>query len=374
MRTVLSILGTRPEAIKMAPVIRALEAKPDALESVLCSTGQHREMLDQALRLFDLRPDVELDVMAPDQTLAALTARLFEKLDGVVQATRPAWVLAQGDTTSVLVASLIAYYHRIPFGHVEAGLRTGDRHRPFPEEVNRCVADVVGDLLFAPTPRAQSSLLREGVCPDRIRMTGNTVVDALQMVADRTYDWDVGPLKAVPRDRDLVLVTAHRRESFGSPFEQICRAVRDLADAFGKRGVHFVYPVHLNPRVRKPVQAWLTGAANISLLEPLDYLPLVQLMKAAKLVLTDSGGIQEEAPALGVPVLVLRDTTERPEGVETGVARLVGTDYQRIVSETTKLLGNERELARMAHRENPYGDGRAGQRIVDALLSWSRDG
>lgn len=371
MIKVLSIIGTRPEAIKMAPVVKELEKHPAQIRSILCSTGQHRQMLQQVLDLFGLRPDLDLSVMTPDQSLSALTARLFQGLDAVLREHKPDWVLAQGDTTTVLVASLVAYYHRIPFGHVEAGLRTGDLYRPFPEEVNRCVADIVAQLMFAPTPLSRDTLLREGKPEQRIRVTGNTVIDALHLAAAMPCDWAAGPLAAVPRDRRLVLVTAHRRESFGQAFQQICLALRDLAQRFAG-DVHFVYPVHLNPNVRQPVAQILNGLPNLSLLEPLDYLSLVHLLKRATLVLTDSGGIQEEAPGLRVPVLVMRDTTERPEGVQAGVVKLVGTSRDRIAGEAARLLSDPAALQAMASGANPYGDGHASERIVSALLEQPR--
>ncbi len=366
--TVLSIIGTRPEAIKMAPVIAELSRCADRVKSVVCVTGQHREMLDQVLDLFAIVPDKALNVMQPDQMLSVLTARLFAALDPVIAEYRPDWVLAQGDTTTVLVASLVAYYHRIPFGHVEAGLRTGDRYRPFPEEVNRCVADVIAELMFAPTQRSREALLREGHVDSRIIVTGNTVIDALVAVAAIPYDWSKGALRYLPRNKRLLLVTAHRRESFGGPFEEICRALREIADRFDRDGVHLVYPVHLNPNVRRPVEHILAGASNITLLEPLDYLSLVHLMKQSTLILTDSGGIQEEAPGFGIPVLVMRENTERPEGIGAGVVKLVGTARERIVAEATRLLTNAAAHRAMATGANPYGDGKAAQRIVSALL------
>ena len=367
MLTVLSIVGTRPEAIKMAPVIQELERHPDAIRSVVCATGQHREMLDQVLRLFAIHPDVDLDLMTHDQPLAQLSARLLMGIDDVLAEVRPGCVLAQGDTTTVLVAALAAFYRHIPFGHVEAGLRTGDRQRPFPEEINRRLADVVADLYFAPTERARQALLREGCAADAIFVTGNTVIDALLTVAERAYDWSEGPLAALAAEGRFVLITAHRRESFGEPFRQLCLAIRDLATEFAPAGLHFVYPVHLNPNVRAPVAEMLSGLPNLTLLEPLDYLPLVQLMRRSVLILTDSGGIQEEAPSLRVPVLVLRETTERPEGIEAGVVRLVGTDRERIVTEARRLLVDRVAHAAMATGANPYGDGQAARRIVRAL-------
>jgi len=371
MLLVLSVVGTRPEAIKMAPVIQELRARPDSVRSVVCSTGQHREMLDQVLRLFQIQPDHELEVMEPNQTLSGLTAALIRGLDSVLCRVRPDWVLAQGDTTTVLAAALAAYYHGARFGHVEAGLRTGDKRRPFPEEVNRLIADDIADLYFCPTERARCALLREGKPEAAIRVTGNTVIDALLQAASMPYDWDGGPLRGLPRDRRYVLVTAHRRESFGEPFRELCQAIRDLAERHGPRGVHFVYPVHLNPNVRGPVLDLLAGLEFVTLLEPLDYLSLVHLMRRSVLILTDSGGIQEEAPGLGVPVLVMRDTTERPEGVAAGVVRLVGTGRERIVAEASRFLEDEGARRRMASGANPYGDGRAARRVVDALVEAS---
>ena len=368
MLKVLSVFGTRPEAIKMAPVIKELFTYPDRVRSLVCVTGQHRQMLDQVLSLFDIQPDYDLDVMWPEQALSQLTANLFASLDPVVTETKPDWVLAQGDTTTVLVAALVAFYHQVPFGHVEAGLRTGDKYRPFPEEINRRVADVVADAYFAPTERARKALLSEGCRAQDIYVTGNTVIDALLDVAGHDYDWSAGPLANLPHDQRIVLITAHRRESFGQPFQELCQAIRQLAETFAPEGIHFVYPVHLNPNVRRPVYGILSGLPNVSLIEPLDYLSLVHLMKRSTLILTDSGGIQEEAPSLGVPVLVMRDTTERPEGIEAGVARLVGTQRERIVAETARLLRDPVARAAMVTQVNPYGDGKAASRIVSILL------
>lgn len=369
--TVLSVIGTRPEAIKMAPVIKELSRYPHRIRPVICSVGQHREMLDQVLDLFQIKPDYDLNLMQPDQGLCQLTASLFTGLDPVVGRVKPDWILAQGDTSTVFVSAMVAFYHGVAFGHVEAGLRTGDKHRPFPEEINRRLADMVADVYFAPTERARQALLREG-CPERnIYVTGNTVIDALNDVASREYDWGSGPLAGLPLDRRVVLITAHRRESFGAPFRELCFAIRDLAIAFGDDGVHFVYPVHLNPNVRQPAQDILAGLPNVSLVEPLDYLSLVHLMKRSTLILTDSGGIQEEAPGLQVPVLVMRDTTERPEGIETGSVRLVGTQRSRIVAEAERLLRDPIAHMAMAAGANPYGDGKAASRIVSILLERS---
>jgi UDP-N-acetylglucosamine 2-epimerase (non-hydrolysing) len=363
---VLSIFGTRPEAVKMAPVVERLAGMPE-VQSLVCVTAQHREMLDQVLSLFDITPDVDLDVMRPDQSLADLTAALFRGLDPVVRDLSPDWILVQGDTTTVMAAALLAYYHHIRVGHVEAGLRTGDKWQPFPEEINRRVASVVADLHFAPTAWARDNLLREGVPEALVILTGNPVIDALQAIARRPYDLASGPLAGIPLDRMLVLVTAHRRENFGLPLERIFQALRDLAAEYGDR-LHLVYPVHLNPNVQGPAHRLLDGVPNIHLIEPLDYLPMVHLMKRARLVLTDSGGLQEEAPALGVPVLVLREVTERPEALQAGTARLVGSDPERILLETRRLLDDDAAHQAMARAVNPFGDGHAAERIVAALL------
>lgn len=371
MLTVLSLIGTRPEAIKMAPVIAELERHGERVRSIVCVTGQHRQMLDQALAAFDLRPDYDLDLMRPDQSLSQLTAFLLDALDGVVRQVRPDWILAQGDTTTVLVAALSAFYHRIPFGHVEAGLRTANIHCPFPEEVNRRLADVMAAVWFAPTERARQVLLCEGHPERDVILTGNTVVDALQQILRRGYDWVGGPLSVVPQDRRLVLVTVHRRESFGEPLREICAALRQIAETLAGDGVHLVCPVHPNPNVRGPIRQMLSGPENLSLLEPLDYPSLVHLMRRSALILTDSGGIQEEAPSLGIPVLVMRDTTERPEGIESGFARLVGTSRETIFRAAVELLCNPAVYAQMVSSDNPYGDGFAARRIVQALLERS---
>jgi len=363
---VLSVFGTRPEAVKMAPVVERLRSAP-GVEARVCVTAQHRQMLDQVLRLFSITPDFDLDVMEPDQALPELTAAIVRGLDPVLEKFSPQWVLVQGDTTTVMAAALLAYYRRIRVGHVEAGLRTGDKWQPFPEEINRRVAGVVADLHFAPTERARANLLREGVAPEAITVTGNPVIDALQSIAARPYDATTGPLSAIPFDRRVILLTAHRRENFGPPLEGIFTAVKRLALAYGE-ALHFVYPVHLNPNVRQPAQRILGGMSNIALIDPLDYLPMVHLLKRCSLVLTDSGGLQEEAPALGKPVLVLRQVTERPEAIEAGTARLVGTDPERIEMETRRLLDDPQAYAAMAHATNPFGDGHAAERIVEALL------
>jgi UDP-N-acetylglucosamine 2-epimerase len=307
--------------------------------------------------------------MEKDQTLSHLSANLFDNLDPIVEETRPDWILAEGDTTTVLVTALVSYYHRVHFGHVEAGPRTRDKYSPFPEEINRVIADLLGDALFAPTERSKQALLLEGIPSGRVMVTGNTVIDAILAAAAEPYDWSAGPLATLPQDRKLVLVTAHRRESFGPPLREVCHAVKELAVSFEGDGFHFVYPVHLNPNVREPAVEILSGLSSVSLIEPLDYLSLVNLMRRSTLILTDSGGIQEEAPSLGVPVLVMRDTTERPEGIEAGVARLVGTNRDTIVKQTTRLLRDPKEREAMVRRVNPYGDGKAAVRIVSFLLN-----
>ncbi|MEN8172483.1 MAG: UDP-N-acetylglucosamine 2-epimerase (non-hydrolyzing) [Chloroflexota bacterium] len=359
---VLSIFGTRPEAVKMAPVVRALAAAPD-IKSWVCVTAQHREMLDQVLNLFAITPDVDLDLMRPGQSLAELTARVFTHLDPVLADIKPDWILVQGDTTTVMASALLAYYHQIKVGHVEAGLRTGDKWQPFPEEINRRVAGVTADLHFAPTAWSRDNLLRENIPDSQIVVTGNPVIDALQWVSNQPAP--KLPIPAAPR---YVLVTAHRRENHGAPLADICAALLELAEIY-RDDVQFVYPVHLNPNVQEPVYRLLDGVPNISLLAPLDYLPMTHMMKRSTLVLTDSGGIQEEAPGLGTPTLVLRNTTERPEGVEAGTLKLVGTKPDRIVAETRRLLDDPDAHAAMAGAVNPYGDGRAAQRIVSAILA-----
>ncbi len=368
MRNILILIGTRPEAIKMAPVIKELQKSPEKIKCVVCVTGQHRQMLDQVLKLFAIKPDYDLNIMQPDQSLSQLTANLLIKLEPVIKETEPDWVLAQGDTTTVLVSSLIAFYHRIPFGHVEAGLRTGDKFSPFPEEINRRLADLMADLYFAPTERAHQTLMSEGISEEKIYVTGNTIVDALMDVAGMLYDWGTGPLSNILNHERIVLITAHRRESFGIPFMELCSAILNLAMLFEKEDVQFVYPVHLNPNVRKPVQQILSNLPNVHLIEPIDYQSLVNLMKRSTLILTDSGGIQEEAPTFGVPVLVMRNCTERPEGVEAGVAKLVGTQKDTIVKEAIRLLTETEAHAVMSNRVNPYGDGLAAKRIVSILL------
>lgn len=359
-KRILAVVGTRPEAIKMAPVIRALRSEPWAEVRVL-ATAQHRQMLDQVLDAFAIVPDVDLDIMAPNQTLPELTSRLLSRLDEVFARERPDAVLIQGDTTTVMTAAMAAFYRHIAVGHVEAGLRTGDLQNPFPEEMNRIVAGRLSRWHFAPTAGARDNLLREGFDPASVHVTGNTVIDALLEVVRREVPLPV----EVPEGRRMLLVTAHRRENFGAPFREVCEAVRDIADRHAD--VHVVYPVHPNPNVSGPAHEILSGHARIVLCPPLDYLPFVAAMKRAHLILTDSGGVQEEAPALGKPVLVMRQETERPEAVEAGVVKLVGPVREAIVAEASRLLDDPEAYARMARGVSPYGDGRAAGRIVDIL-------
>lgn len=369
---VVSIFGTRPEAVKMAPVVQALAAE-SGIESKVVVTAQHREMLDQVLDLFGISPDLDLDLMRPNQNLAQLTADIFSNLDPVLADLRPDWLLVQGDTTTVMAAAVLGYYRRIRVGHVEAGLRTGDRWQPFPEEINRRIAGVSADLHLAPTEHSRQNLLREGVEDWRIVVTGNPVIDALQTIVHRPAPAAIQALLdemgVSSGERRLVLITAHRRENFGEPLANICQALAELAQTF-KDEIQLIYPVHLNPNVQEPVYRLLGGIENISLLPPVDYLSLVHLMKRSRLVLTDSGGIQEEATGLGVPTLVLRRTTERPEGVEAGVLWLVGTESADIYQAAAHLLTDKAAWNAMAHASNPFGDGKAAGRIVQAVLNF----
>lgn len=368
---VLSVFGTRPEAIKMAPVVKALAAA-DGVEARVCVTGQHREMLDQVLSLFRITPEYDLALMKPGQTLGDVTSAVLAGLDGVLAEFKPDIVLVHGDTTTTLSASLAAYYRQTPVGHVEAGLRTGNIYSPWPEEINRKVAGAVAELHFAPTDKSRANLRSEGVPEDRIFVTGNTVIDALQDVVkligeDAALSADLANRFGIPEDRRIILVTGHRRESFGGGFDRICEALARLAE---RPDVEVVYPVHLNPNVKGPVERLLGGRENVRLMPPQDYLPFVYLMSRAELIVTDSGGVQEEAPSLGKPVLVMRDTTERPEAVEAGTVKLVGTDVERIVATAGELLDDPEAYRAMNRAHNPYGDGQAAARIVDALRSW----
>jgi UDP-N-acetylglucosamine 2-epimerase len=372
MKRVMVAFGTRPEAIKMAPVVEALRARGD-IETLVAVTAQHRQMLDQVLELFSIVPDDDLDVMAPGQRLPDLFARILVGMNGVIESRRPDLVLVHGDTSTTLATTLAAFYARTPVGHVEAGLRTGNLQAPWPEEANRRLTAPLADLHFAPTSQSRLNLLGESIPDDRIHVTGNTVIDALVEVAARIDGNDALRAELAARfpfldpSRRLVLVTGHRRENFGGGFEQICLALRELA---GRGDVQLVYPVHLNPQVQEPVNRILGGIDNVHLIAPLDYLPFVYLMSRSHLIVTDSGGVQEEAPSLGKPVLVMRDTTERPEAIEAGTVRLVGTDHSKIVAEVTRLLDDPGEHARMSHAHNPYGDGLAASRIARIVDEW----
>jgi len=370
---VLTVFGTRPEAIKMAPLVKHLETLPGVLGRV-CVTAQHRQMLDQVLELFEIRPDHDLDLMRPGQDLYTISAEILRSIRAVYEAEKPDIVLVHGDTTTSFVATLAAFYQRIPVGHVEAGLRTGNLYSPWPEEANRRLTGALAALHFAPTSIARENLLRENVAENTIVVTGNTVIDALLAVTaklESSKELSTSLASRFPFLRDgapLILITGHRRENFGDGFERICEAIAQLARRYP--GVDLVYPVHLNPNVQAPVRRLLAGIANVHLIEPQDYLPFVYLMARSTLLLTDSGGIQEEAPSLGKPVLVMRDTTERPEAVDAGTVRLVGTDSAAIVAAASELLDDAEAYRRMSIAHNPYGDGQACQRIGAALLAW----
>ena len=364
-KKVLFVFGTRPEAIKLAPVILQLRARPEFTTRV-CVTAQHREMLDQVLETFAIQPDYDLGIMEPDQDLFTVTARCLTGLQPVLAQERPDVVVVQGDTTTVLAAALAAFYLDMRVAHVEAGLRSFDKRRPFPEEINRRLASHIADLHFAPTETARRHLLQEGVPDSQIFVTGNTVIDALFFIRDKYRGrWPAAPgLRPVPEGRRVILVTGHRRESFGGGFQRICRALGSIA---GRRDVEIIYPVHLNPNVQGPVYGILGGLPNVQLIEPLSYVPFVGLMESCYLILTDSGGIQEEGPSLGKPVLVMREVTERPEAVEAGTVKLVGTDVEAIVAGVNELLDNPAVYERMSRAQNPYGDGQAAARIAAIL-------
>ncbi|MBT2338994.1 MULTISPECIES: non-hydrolyzing UDP-N-acetylglucosamine 2-epimerase [Pseudomonas] len=359
-RKVLCIVGTRPEAIKMAPVIKALQAQEN-IDCRVLATAQHRGMLDQVLAFFGIVPDLDLDIMQPDQSLATLTARLLLALDDVLKTEQPDVVLAQGDTTTVMSAALACFYRQVPFGHVEAGLRTGDIGNPFPEEANRVIASKLARWHFAPTQCAVDNLLREGIAPAAVTLTGNTVIDALLMTAAHTLPSDI----ELDASKRLVLVTAHRRENFGEPFQNICQALKCLAER--NPDVQILYPVHPNPNVKDVAYLLLGPVPNIILCAPLDYAPFIAAMKRSYLIISDSGGVQEEAPALGKPVLVLREETERPEAVNLGVVKLVGANRDTILEQAQRLLDDPQAYRSMARGISPYGDGKAAERIVDVL-------
>ncbi len=364
---VMTVFGTRPEAIKMAPVVLELKKQADLIEPIVAVTAQHREMLDQVLSLFSLTPDYDLDIMAAGQTLYDITGRALTGLKTVLEEAKPDLVLVHGDTTTTFVGALASFYAQIPVGHVEAGLRTGRKDSPFPEEMNRRLTGAMADWHFAPTETAKANLLAENVAPSTIFVTGNTVIDALKATVKPGYQFaDPVLAAAVARGRRLVLVTTHRRENLGEPMRQVYQALRQLLEAHDD--IEIIFPVHRNPKVREVVEAELGGLDRVNLIEPLDYEPFANLMAHAALVLTDSGGIQEEAPALGKPVLVLRDTTERPEAVEAGTVALVGTEKEAVFAAAHRLLADEKAYAAMAEACNPYGDGHASERIVAFLL------
>ncbi|HEY9077191.1 MAG TPA: UDP-N-acetylglucosamine 2-epimerase (non-hydrolyzing) [Anaerolineaceae bacterium] len=364
---ILTIIGTRPEAVKMAPVVLELQQQP-RVENIVCVTAQHRQMLDQVLRVFNISPDLDLNLMIPDQTLAQIASSLFLKVDEVIKSIQPDWILAQGDTTTVMVTSILAYYNRVKFGHIEAGLRTQNKWQPFPEEIHRKICAVTADVHFAPTEYSRMNLIREGICPETIFVTGNPIVDALQKikrepVPSQVLEW-ISSWKISPT-RKLVFITAHRRENFGKPMENIFHAVKRLANTLGDT-IHIIFPVHLNPHVQEPAYQILGNLQNVTLLPPIDYLPLVHLLTHSSLVLTDSGGIQEEATCLEIPTLVLREETERPEGIEAGILRLVGTDEEVIFNESLTILKNSGKFS--LRISNPFGDGNAAKRISQILL------
>lgn len=367
---IMVVMGTRPEAIKLAPVVHELNARGHDFDTAVVATGQHRELLDQVLRVFDLRPAIDLELMTPSQSLTDLTSRALGRLDSVLRDMRPDLVVVQGDTTTVFVTALAAFYHHIPVAHVEAGLRSADKNNPFPEEINRRLASTLTDLHFAPTVGARDNLLREGVARDSIVVTGNTVVDAIAVELRLPVNWADTPVAHVPFDEQRVLfVTSHRRESWGSGLTNICMALADLVDAFPDVAV--VYPVHPNPNVRETALRLLEGKPRVHLVPPLDYHVTLQVMRRSHFILTDSGGIQEEAPSLNKPVLILREVTERPEAAAAGLARIVGTDRATIVAEASRLLTDPQAYRAMATGCNPFGDGRAAVRIADAIARWA---
>ena len=380
MKCILLVFGTRPEAIKMAPLVKEFQKYPETFKTIVCVTGQHREMLDQVLRIFDIQPDYDLNIMKQGQDLYDVTARVLTGMREVLKETQPDIVLVHGDTTTSTAAALAAFYQQIPVGHVEAGLRTHNIYSPWPEEMNRQITGRIATYHFAPTSLSKDNLLQEGVSEERIIVTGNTVIDALYMVVEKIKNdgilscelekvlkasgYDIGRLSD---GRKLVLITGHRRENFGDGFISMCKAIKSLSEKYPE--VDFVYPMHLNPNVRKPIYEVFgeSQRANLFFIEPLEYLSFVYLMEKSAIVLTDSGGIQEEAPGLGKPVLVMRDTTERPEALEAGTVKLVGTDYDKIVNEVSGLLDKQEYYEKMSKAVNPYGDGKACSRIVKAL-------
>lgn len=363
----MTVFGTRPEAIKMAPVVLELTKYPDLIQPIVAVTAQHREMLDQVLHLFDIKPDYDLDIMAQGQTLFDITCKAMQGLNGVLSEAKPDIVLVHGDTTTTFAGALAAFYHQTEIGHVEAGLRTHNKYSPYPEEMNRKLTGSLTDMHFAPTATASNNLRQESIKEEAIFVTGNTVIDALLATVDEKFEFSNEILRKIDyKNRKIVLVTTHRRENLGEPMRHVYQALRDLVNEF--EDIEIVFPVHKNPKVREVVESELGGLDRVNLIDPLDYEPFANLLARSYLVLTDSGGIQEEAPALGKPVLVLRDTTERPEAIDAGTVKLIGTDKMKIYNEAKLLLSNEKEYERMANACNPYGDGQAARRIVEAIL------
>lgn len=367
MLKVMTVFGTRPEAIKMAPVVLELTKYPDLIQPIVAVTAQHREMLDQVLHLFDIKPDYDLDIMAQGQTLFDITCKAMQGLNGVLSEAKPDIVLVHGDTTTTFAGALAAFYHQTEIGHVEAGLRTHNKYSPYPEEMNRKLTGSLTDMHFAPTATASNNLRQENIKEEAIFVTGNTVIDALLATVNEKFEFSNEILRKIDyKNRKIVLVTTHRRENLGEPMRHVYQALRDLVNEF--EDIEIVFPVHKNPKVREVVESELGGLDRVNLIDPLDYEPFANLLARSYLVLTDSGGIQEEAPALGKPVLVLRDTTERPEAIDAGTVKLIGTDKMKIYNEAKLLLSNEKEYERMANACNPYGDGQAARRIVEAIL------
>jgi len=362
------VFGTRPEAIKMAPLILEAEKHPDILQVVTVSTGQHQEMLRSVMRIFDIRPDYDLGIMEEAQTLSRITVKTLQGLESIILREKPDMLLVQGDTSTAFAAALGAFYNKVPVGHVEAGLRTGDKMRPYPEEVNRRLISVVADQHFAPTRNASNKLENEGIKKESIYLTGNTVIDALLMVSGRKFDISKAGIKIDPKKK-LILLTAHRRESFGAPMKEILTAIARIAKKYSE-DVQVIFPAHKNPMVQNIAREVLADIENVQIIEPMDYEPFVHLMKASYIILTDSGGVQEEAPSLGKPVLVLREKTERPEAIEAGTVKLIGIKEEDVFSETEKLILNKTEYQKMTKAVNPYGDGAASARIIQAILHY----
>ena len=367
MVKILSVFGTRPEVIKIAPAIKELRKHPDKFICCTCITAQHRQMVDQLLKLFEIKPNYDLNIMKENQSLEYVAVTVLTQIGEIIRKERPDYLLVQGDTTTSMAASLAAFYQKVKIIHLEAGLRTWNKLHPYPEEINRIIIDSMSDFCFTHTEQAKQNLLREGVALDKIEVTGNTVIDSLLGIAATDIDTRNSPLENIPFNKKIILVTAHRRENFGQPLINICNAIKEIALRYSS-SVQIVYPVHPNPNVQKPVYSILKGIINVSLIEPLDYKYFVHLMRHSYLILTDSGGLQEEAPSLGKPVLVLRQVTERPEAVEAGAAEVVGTQSREIVEATVKLLEDREKYERMVQATNPYGDGNASKRIVGRLL------